>query len=193
MKQLTKPQLLNLRAYAQVGIFIQALVATMGSLYFSTFGDPLYNLTAGNFFPVDHGFKPCVLCWFARIFMYPQVILSYLGIYKKDVDLPDYVLALSIPGLILELYQYGLQMFGAPHIVECGSDAPCSGLQVQYAGFITIPFLALTAFTVIIILALLSKWSTRQLARAQTTTSRRAASPRRPVATRSARPRPKTK
>src|SRR5680860_105982 len=30
------------------------------------------------------GYPPCELCWIQRIFLYPQLILFGLGLYKKD-------------------------------------------------------------------------------------------------------------
>jgi|GEM_PF-5956613 len=34
-------------------IFIQSLIAMLGSLYFSNFGDPVANAQSGNLFPAD--------------------------------------------------------------------------------------------------------------------------------------------
>ena len=48
--------------------FIIALTATLGSLFFSE----IASLT------------PCKLCWFQRIFMYPQALILALAIYFKD-------------------------------------------------------------------------------------------------------------
>jgi disulfide bond formation protein DsbB len=141
---------------AQVVIFIQALVATAGSLYYSTFGDPVKNFIAGNLFPYGEGLEPCVLCWFARILMYPIMILSYVGIAKQDKKFTDYVLALSVPGILLELYHYAIQKLPIPTFFTCSSTNPCNALQVNYFGFITIPFLALVAFTTITIAAVIN-------------------------------------
>jgi hypothetical protein len=139
-----------------VGIFVQSLVATLGSLYYSTFGDPVKNIMAGKLFPLGEGFVPCDLCWFARILMYPIVILSYVGIAKQDKRFTDYILPLSILGVCLELYHYSLQKLPIPTFFTCSSANPCSALQVNYFGFITIPFLALVAFGVITLLAIIN-------------------------------------
>lgn len=147
---------------AQVVIFLQAFVATVGSLYYSTFGDPVKNLSMGNLFPYGEGLEPCVLCWFARILMYPIVVLSYVGIAKNDKRFTDYVLALSIPGIFLELYHYALQKLPIPTFFTCSAANPCNALQVNYFGFITIPFLALVAFTVITIAAVINTVLTKE-------------------------------
>ena len=136
-----------------LGIFVQALVATAGSLYFSTFGEPMANLANGNFFPPHSGFTPCLLCWFARILMYPVVILSYVGMAKKDKHFTDYILPLAVLGIVLESYHYALQKLPIQSLFGCSLENPCSALQVNYFGFMTIPFLALIAFIDITVLA----------------------------------------
>jgi hypothetical protein len=141
-----------------VGIFIQAFVATTGSLYYSTFGDPVLNFANGNLFPFNNGLEPCLLCWFARILMYPIVFISYMGIAKQDKRFTDYVLPLSVIGIFLEAYHYALQKLPLHSVFGCSLENPCSALQVNYFDFITIPFLALTAFVVITILAVLNTY-----------------------------------
>jgi disulfide bond formation protein DsbB len=136
-------------------IFLQAFIATLGSLYYSTFGDPVKNIMEGNPFPYASGFMPCELCWFARILMYPIVILSMVGMIKEDKKFTDYILPLSVIGIFLDIFHYGLQKFNWQNPFGCTLSNPCNALQVQYLGFITIPFLALTAFTVITVLCLI--------------------------------------
>jgi disulfide bond formation protein DsbB len=135
-------------------IFLQALVATFGSLYYSTYGDPVVNLMAGRLFPSEGGFVPCELCWFSRILMYPMMITSAVALIKEDRKFTDYILPVSIPGILLSFYHYGLQKFDFPNPFRCTAANPCSALQVNYLGFITIPFLALIAYVVITALAI---------------------------------------
>ncbi len=153
-----RPSWFKWQPWLGVGIFIQAFVATVGSLYYSTFGDPALNLANGNFFPMNGGLEPCLLCWFARILMYPLVFVSYIGIAKQDKRFTDYVLPLSIIGIFLESYHYALQKLPIHSVFGCSLENPCSALQVNYFGFITIPFLALTGFVVITTLALLNSY-----------------------------------
>jgi disulfide bond formation protein DsbB len=146
-----------------VGIFGQSLVATVGSLYFSTFGDIVANIQSGNLFPFGDGFVPCDLCWYARILMYPIVVISYIGIAKQDRRFTDYILPLSILGILLDSYHYAIQKFPIPTFFTCSAANPCSALQVDYFGFITIPFLALVAFIVITILSLVNMRMNRRV------------------------------
>ncbi len=121
--------------YAPYIAFVQAWLATLGSLYFSEV----------------RGLTPCILCWYQRIFMYPLIFIIGVAIIRKDKNIPYFVLPLSIIGAIIALYQYLLQMTGLAKItpIPCTSVTPCSQIQVLYLGFITIPFLSLMAFLVI--------------------------------------------
>lgn len=135
-------------------ILIQALLAMGGSLFYSNFGDPVANLSQGYLFA--KGFDPCHLCWWARILMYPIVAISIVGIIRKDRFFTNYILPLSIPGIFLDSYHYLLQKVHTGLPVPCSIDNPCSASEVNYLGFITIPFLALTAFVVITVLCVIN-------------------------------------
>lgn len=153
----------KIMTFLNYGIFLQAMVATLGSLYYSTYGDPVVNFVAGNFFPYSGGFTPCELCWFARILMYPIFPMSAVALAKEDRRFTDYVLPLTLPGIALEFYHYGLQMWDFPNPFRCTAANPCSALQVNYFGFVTIPFLCLTAFVIITVLSLGIIWANRKV------------------------------
>ncbi|MEJ9282273.1 disulfide oxidoreductase [Ureibacillus sp. MALMAid1270] len=111
-----------------------SLVATLGSLYFSEI----------------KGFIPCDLCWFQRIFMYPLVVILGIGTFQSDTSVKKYVLPLSLVGSIISLLHYLEQKIpGFGGIKPCVSGVPCSAQYINWFGFITIPFLALIAFTLI--------------------------------------------
>lgn len=131
-------------------IFAQALIAMLGSLYLSNFGDPIENLKLGVFWLYGFGLEPCQLCWWARIFMYPIVPISLVGILKKDWNFTSYVLPLAVPGFLLEVYHYLMQKTSIANPFACTGANPCTAMHVDYLGFITIPFLCFTAFAVII-------------------------------------------
>ncbi|MCG3209677.1 MAG: disulfide formation protein [Anaerolineae bacterium] len=131
-----------LRQYGAYLAFGVALIATLGSLYYS---DVM-------------GFIPCKLCWYQRILMYPLVIISLVGIFLRDEYLPNYVLPLSISGILLSSYHYMIQMGILPEPVSCADIVPCGSRYVNYLGFITIPFMALTAFILITIIMSAVKW-----------------------------------
>lgn len=123
--------------------FIVALIATLGSLFYSEIAK----------------YEPCKLCWFERIFMYPQVILFGIAIWKKHTEIWIYTLTLSIIGLLITIYHYILQL-GVTIPLPCsvvGYAASCSKKFFLQYGYITIPMMALTAFLLIILLMLWRK------------------------------------
>ncbi len=97
------------------------------------------------------GFPPCELCWIQRIFLYPQAILTFIAIIKKDKSIVDYLLPLSIFGGIVALY-HSLTHFGVGDgLVSCTSAVgDCGKLFVFEYGYITIPFMSFTIFAYLI-------------------------------------------
>ena len=125
--------------WEQYGAFLAfpvALIATLGSLYYSEVA----------------GFIPCTLCWYQRILMYPLVLLIPVGLILRDEFLPRYVLPLSTLGMGIAAYHYLTQWGLFAESAACRVGVPCSGRYVSYLGFITIPFMALIAFTLITII-----------------------------------------
>lgn len=122
--------------------WMQALVATLGSLYFSEIRQ----------------FAPCVLCWYQRIFMYPLVIIIAVGILRKDKNLVWYVLPLSILGGLVAFYQVLLQYGVVPEsTAPCVQGVSCTLKYTNYLGFLSIPMLSLVAFAFISICMLIYK------------------------------------
>ncbi len=122
-------------------ILVQASIAMAGSLFFSEV----------------MMLPPCVLCWYQRIAMYPIVILTALGIVRKDRKVYISVLALSLPGLVISIYHNLLYWKILPEsVAPCTLGISCTTKFFEWFGFITIPFMALVAFTVITVLAFIS-------------------------------------
>ncbi len=125
-----------------------ALLATAGSLYFSEIA----------------GWTPCKLCWFQRIFMYPQVFLLAFALWKRDRGIAPYILILSVIGLLFASYHYGEQVWAALHPVPEGGLVPCDETGVSCRstpffrfGYVTIPLMAATAFLLNILGSLITK------------------------------------
>ena len=114
--------------------WLQALVATLGSLFFSEVMQ----------------LPPCVLCWYQRIMMYPLVLTLTVGILLFDRRVRYYVLPLSVIGLMISIY-HNLLYYGVipESLAPCTTGISCTTRQIEWLGFITIPLLALVAFTVI--------------------------------------------
>ena len=133
--------------------WVVALVASLGSLYFSEI----------------RGFVPCILCWFQRIFMYPLAIVLGVAALRGDLNIRLYALTLAVFGWLIALYQ-NLEVWGVVKTIKACTAGPIgTGCDAKWPIFgntltglsniITIPVLSLTAFT--LILGLLS-WGRRQ-------------------------------
>lgn len=119
--------------------WLVSIIATLGSLYFSEV----------------KGFIPCELCWYQRIFMYPLALILGVATFKNDAALKQIVLPMSITGGIISVFHYMEQKIpGFGGIKPCASGVPCNSEYINWLGFITIPFLAMTAFTLITIVTL---------------------------------------
>jgi disulfide bond formation protein DsbB len=132
-------QLLN-RAALYIALLV-AWVAMLGSLYFSEV----------------LGYIPCQLCWVQRIFMYPLAGVLAIGLLRRDPHLPYLVLPFSLIGMCVSTYHYLLQktdIFGSSTV--CQTGVPCSMAWINWFGFVTIPFLALTAFFLITVFSLVA-------------------------------------
>jgi len=128
-------------------IWTQSLIAVIGSLFFSEV----------------MGYIPCEICWFQRIIMYPLVIIYGVAAIKKNLVIALPGLILSGIGIFTSTFHYLLQKL--PVLREAGGSCdivPCHLQYVNYFGFITIPFLAGTAFIVIFILHMFLLKQTRR-------------------------------
>lgn len=114
--------------------FLVATVAMVGSLYFSE----------------ARLFSPCTYCWYQRILMYPLVPILGIATIRNDRWVALYALPLTVIGMGYGLFQYGLQKGLVPS--ENGCAALCDHSWINWFGFITIPFLSLSAFVLITIL-----------------------------------------
>jgi disulfide bond formation protein DsbB len=118
---------------------LQAIVATLGSMFFS---DVLL-------------YKPCLLCWYQRIAMFPLAIALATGIIIKDKNTYLFVLWPALIGWTIAVYHNLLYYKIIPDdLAPCETGVSCTTKYVEYFGFITIPLLAFTAFSVIILLML---------------------------------------
>lgn len=117
-------------------MWVVSLTATMGSLFFSEI----------------RGYEPCELCWIQRIFMYPLVLILGVAYVQKNARIAVTTAIFSVIGGAISLYHYGLQKvsFLSEIAPACGRVS-CTGEYINIFGFITIPFLALTAFILIAI------------------------------------------
>jgi disulfide bond formation protein DsbB len=129
--------------YGLLAIFILSTLAVAATLFMQFAG----------------GLNPCDLCWWQRIFMYPIPLLSLIALVKgtKLSDVADYILALSFIGCLFSLYQHLLQVLPAGALIPCDASNDCAIRTIFYFNFVTIPWMALTMFAVIFVIALIGR------------------------------------
>lgn len=117
-------------------LFFSILSAVVGSLIYSDIV----------------GFPPCDLCWWQRIFMYPQLVVLAVAMYKKDKSIIDHIVPLSVLGAIVALFQSFVQWgfsFGASG--GCAAvGGECAKVYFTQFSYITIPFMSFTIFLYVI-------------------------------------------
>lgn len=120
--------------------WLQSFVAALGSL---TFSEILH-------------FPPCVLCWYQRICMYPLVAIFTVGIIRKDKNVIFYASPLIATGWVIAFYHNLLYYNILPEsLAPCVAGISCTIKFFAWFGFITIPLMSLTAFTVLAILMII--------------------------------------
>lgn len=102
------------------------------------------------------GYPPCELCWIQRIFMYPQVLLSFLAIRKKDKSMIGYLLPMTILGALVALYHSLVHWGVGVGLLACTTTgAECAKVYVMEYGYITIPFMALSSFVYLLTISVI--------------------------------------
>ena len=104
------------------------------------------------------GVTPCVLCWYKRIAMFPLVIILALGLLPFDARSVRYALPLAAAGWVIALYHCLLYWGVVPKdLVPCGEGASCTDVKAELFGFVSVPLLSLTAFSLIVVFLLIVK------------------------------------
>lgn len=130
---------------------IQAIIATVGSLYFSEV----------------KGYTPCVLCWYQRICMYALVPVLLTGFFRGDKKVYHFVVPLAFMGWIIAVYHNLLYTGIIKPEDTCSLGISCTSKYIEYWGFVTIPFLSLAAFSIILICTVLYRRWLRKVSTVQ--------------------------
>ena len=141
-ERIENAQNINLSEASAYAAWIVALVATVGSLFFSEVMQ----------------FAPCVLCWYQRIALFPLVLIIGAGIVMRDQRMKYYALPVCLSGMAVAVY-HNLLYYGIipKSISPCTEGASCTEVQIEWFGFITIPLLSLAAFVSIALCLLFYK------------------------------------
>ena len=126
-----------LRHHGLVLAFCMAVIAMLGSLFFSEIA----------------GYEPCKLCWFQRIAMYPLVPVLGLALIRRDRTAAASGLSLAVPGVLVSIYHNYIYYSGTVLAVcsAAGGSDSCVKRYTMAYGYISIPMMALTAFLLVII------------------------------------------
>ncbi len=122
-------------------VIAQVIAAIVGSLYFSDV----------------KGFEPCVLCWYQRIFMYSLLPVVTIALLKRERRIYHYTIPMAILGIIVSIYHNLLYTGIIKNEDFCSRGISCTSKYIEYFGFVTIPFLALVGFAVIITLSIINR------------------------------------
>jgi disulfide bond formation protein DsbB len=127
--------------------FVISTGASLASLYYSLFV----------------GFVPCELCWWQRIFLFPQAFMFAVALYYKKKGHSYGValttsLILSVLGAAIGLFQYYGAMFNPDLLEACvAQGASCAVNYFTAFGFITIPLMSLVTFALMIVIIVTHK------------------------------------
>jgi disulfide bond formation protein DsbB len=121
--------------------WLLSVIATLGSLYFS-------NIMM---------LPPCSLCWWQRICMYPLSLIFVIAFLRKDANCLYYSTPLVVIGFLISSY-HNLLYYGfiEKSFIPCTAGVSCTSIQLEWLGFITIPLMALTSFSILLIISIYS-------------------------------------
>ncbi len=113
------------------------------------------SLGGSYYYSLIAGFAPCKLCWFLRIFLFSHIALYILGRFReRGVFACSFIL--SIFALLVGAFQYYGSMFNPAILAACEANGvSCSKNYFVYFGYINIPFMALSAFALLAMIALI--------------------------------------
>lgn len=129
--------------------WIVAVVTTVGSLYYSRVQE----------------FVPCELCWYQRICVYPFAVILGIAAWRRDAAIRVYAIPVFAIGIVISTYHTWIQAFPPSNGTSfCTADAPCTTRYVWEFGFVSLPFMALSAFVLMTVLLLVARPAPRRSA-----------------------------
>lgn len=140
--------LLFFKKYTFVFGFIIALTSTLLSLFYSSVV----------------GFPPCELCWVNRIFIYPQVLLFGMELYKRDRAIVDQSIALAILSIGTSIFHVYIENGGASSLAcatGSATEVSCAVRYIYEFSYVSMPVMALTVSVFVLTLLLNYKYMTR--------------------------------
>lgn len=131
-------------------VFTAWLIATMSTL-------------GALFLSEIMGVAPCVLCWYQRVFMFPLVFVLATGLFPSDPKVVRYALPLAGTGWLIAMFHLLLTKGYIPaSATPCTQGIPCSQVEIEWFGFVTIQLLSVLSFSAIGLALLFTYYQTRK-------------------------------
>jgi disulfide bond formation protein DsbB len=106
---------------------------------------------------------PCSLCWYQRVFMFPLALVLPAGLFPLDRKVVRYASPLAAAGWLVALFHLLLTKGFIPEsVTPCMQGIPCSRIEMEWFGFVTIPLLSLLSFSAIGLALAGAHYKTRQ-------------------------------
>ena len=110
--------------------WLVAAVTMAGSLYYSKV----------------QGYVPCELCWYQRICLYPMVVILGIAAWRRDENIRIYAIPVLAISVVISTYHSWIQAYPPDTGTSfCTAAAPCTTRYVWEFGFVSLPFMALSA------------------------------------------------
>ena len=113
-----------------------AVVAGLGSLWMSMGGN----------------LAPCRLCWFQRTMMYPLAVILPIAALRRDPGIRWYGTAVAALGLTVSAYHYTIEWFPDLEKGSCDIAVPCTLVWFREFGFMSLAYMAGSAFLAVLVL-----------------------------------------
>jgi disulfide bond formation protein DsbB len=119
--------------------WLVAGVTMLGSLYYSKV----------------QGYIPCELCWYQRICIYPWTVILAIAAWRRDTAIRIYAIPVLCISVVISIYHTWIMAYPPSSGTSfCTLAAPCTTRYVWEFGFVSLPFMALSA--AVFMIALLS-------------------------------------
>jgi disulfide bond formation protein DsbB len=131
------------------------------TFYFG-FASAFFAVSLSLFYSNIVGFPPCELCWIQRIFLYPQLILFTMELYKRDKSMVDFGIVFASFGSIVSMYHIYIENGGSSSLpcsaTKVVGQVSCATRYIYEFGYVTIPIMSLTLSLFILIILLNYKY-----------------------------------
>lgn len=132
-------------------------------LYLFAWSVSLCAMLGSLFFSEVLKYPPCVLCWYQRICMYPLVAIFFVRLVRESRETLWFSTPLAVIGFAIALYHNLLYYNLIPESASpCVQGISCTSVHIEWFGFVTIPFLSLASFSIILIVSFLLSRSSKK-------------------------------